>query len=103
MYRNGFKIMRENLKLMKQAGVKIAYATDSAGAITPAGCPHWELLDMIRSGMTPLEALRAATSVAAEIIGMPNLGKIEEGAIADIVLLRKNPLENIDAVKKWSQ
>ncbi len=95
----GSKYMRENLKNLKQAGVKIAYASDSAGAITPAGCPHWELLDMVRAGMTPLEALRAATSVAAEIIEMPNLGKLEEGCIADIVLLRRNPLENIDAVK----
>lgn len=96
--KTGSKIMRENLKKLVDAGVTIAYGTDSGGAMTPPGCPHWELIDMIRAGMTPLEALRSATSVAADVVGIPKLGRLEEGAIADIVLLRDNPLKNIEAV-----
>lgn len=94
--------MRENLKKMLSAGITIAYATDSAGAITPAGCPHWELLDMARAGMKPLEALRAATSAAADAIGLPGAGRLEPGKSADIVLLEKNPLDDLSHVAEVS-
>lgn len=92
------KIMSANLKNLLDAGVKIVYATDS-GIMTPSGVPHWELKDMVQAGMTNLDALKAATCVAADVIDMPELGRLEPNKIADIVLLRGNPLEKIETVK----
>jgi imidazolonepropionase-like amidohydrolase len=96
----GSKFMRENLKKLRDAGVTIVCATDSAGAITPAGCIYWEFLDMVRAGMTPLEALKTATCIAADVIGLSGLGRLKEGAIADIVLCEKNPLDDIENISK---
>ncbi len=96
----GSDFMRQNLSKLHDAGVKIVYGTDSGGAITPTGLPHWEMMDMVRAGMTPLEVLRSATSMAADVVGIPELGRLNEGAIADIVLLKENPLKNIGAVGK---
>ena len=57
---------------------------------------HWELWMLEQGGMTELEALRSATLMGAEYIGLDGeLGSIEEGKLADLVVLGKNPLENI--------
>lgn len=96
--KRGSTVMRKNLKLLFDAGVPIVNGTDSGGAITPTGCPHWELIDMVRAGLSPLDALRTATTTASRVINRPGLGVLEPGATADVVLLRANPLENIEAV-----
>ncbi|HEX7090327.1 MAG TPA: amidohydrolase family protein [Longimicrobiales bacterium] len=57
---------------------------------------HWELWMLVQGGMTPHEALRAATLHGAEYLGLDrDLGSIEPGKLADLVVLEKNPLENI--------
>jgi imidazolonepropionase-like amidohydrolase/Tol biopolymer transport system component len=57
---------------------------------------HWELWMLAQGGMTPMEALRCATLSGARYIGMDaDLGSIEPGKLADLVILGKNPLENI--------
>lgn len=57
---------------------------------------HWELWMLEQGGMTELEALRSATLMGAEYIGLDGeLGSIEEGKLADLVVLGANPLENI--------
>jgi imidazolonepropionase-like amidohydrolase/Tol biopolymer transport system component len=57
---------------------------------------HWELWSLARGGMTNHEALRAATLHGAEYLGLDrDLGSIETGKLADIVVLDRNPLENI--------
>ncbi len=57
---------------------------------------HWELWMFVQGGMTPLEALRAGTIDGARYLGMEkDLGSLEAGKLADIVVLEKNPLENI--------
>jgi len=89
--------MSTNLRKLMNAGGKIVFATDT-GIMSPPGCPSWELKDMVRAGMKPLETLKAATSIAADVIGMPELGRLESNKVADIVLLHKNPLENVEAV-----
>jgi Tol biopolymer transport system component/imidazolonepropionase-like amidohydrolase len=73
--------------------------------------PHWELWAMAGEGatgspeaMTPMQALRTATILAAEKIGFePDLGSIEPGKLADLVVLEGNPLEDIKATAraKW--
>ena len=57
---------------------------------------HWEIWMMEQGGMTPLEALRGATLHGASYLGMQDfIGSLESGKLADLVVLDKNPLENI--------
>jgi len=91
------KFMSANLKKLSEAGIKIVYATDS-GIMTPSGVPHWELKDMVQAGMSNLDALKAVTCIAADVIDRPELGRLAPNKIADIVILRANPLDNIAAI-----
>jgi Tol biopolymer transport system component len=57
---------------------------------------HWEMWMLASGGMTPLEVLRCATVNGSKIIGRPDdLGSIEPGKLADLVILDKNPLDDI--------
>lgn len=57
---------------------------------------HWELWMIQQGGMTPLEALRSATLSGAQYLGFDkDLGSLEAGKLADLIVLEKNPLDNI--------
>jgi imidazolonepropionase-like amidohydrolase/Tol biopolymer transport system component len=57
---------------------------------------HWELWMLQQGGMTPMEALRAATSDGARYLGLDGeIGTLEKGKLADLIVLDRNPLENI--------
>lgn len=88
---------------MNKAGVKMLAGTDPGGApyIFPAFSLHDELELFVESGLTPMEALQTATINAAECVGrLDSLGTIEEGKIADLILLEENPLLSIENTKK---
>jgi imidazolonepropionase-like amidohydrolase len=57
---------------------------------------------MVEWGMTPLQAIQAATINAADLFGMNEIGQIKEGFIADIIGVRVNPLENIRSLESVS-
>lgn len=83
--------------LMHQAGVPIGAGTDTPiGYAVPGYSLHSELEMLVRAGLPPLEALRAATVRPAEFFGVQRaLGTVEAGGLADLVLLSGNPLEDI--------
>lgn len=96
----GMTYMLRNLASLREAGVLLGAGTDSGGAITPCGKMIWELRAMQRAGFTPLEALRAATSDAARVIGQPELGLLAPGRPADVVVCDGNPAESLDALER---
>ena len=82
-----------------KARVKIALGTDAGGGAARHGRIAREAELMVECGMEPRDALIAATSSAAGLIGEGERGTIEEGKIADLVLLDADPLENIGALR----
>ena len=57
---------------------------------------HWELWMLQQGGLTPLEALRCATLYGAQYLGLDgDIGSIEPGKLADLIVMDKNPLDNI--------
>ena len=88
----------DDLRMMRQAGMRILAGTDFGAPLTIPGVDlHEELVMLVDElGMSPLEALRAATLHPAEFLGIADsLGTIAPGKLADLVLLDANPLENI--------
>ncbi|MBK3565088.1 amidohydrolase family protein [Streptomyces sp. MBT62] len=79
-----------------KAGVRMALGTD-APAI-PHGRGAQELIALVERGMTPLEALQAATVNAAELIDADDRGRIAEGLLADLIAVPGNPLEDISVM-----
>jgi imidazolonepropionase-like amidohydrolase len=89
------KIHEDTFRRALKAGVKIAFGTDIGGFDWHTN-PAIEFGLMVRFGMTPEQALRSATVVAAELLGMRDrLGTVETGKYADIVAVHGNPLEDI--------
>jgi imidazolonepropionase-like amidohydrolase len=76
-----------------ERGARIACGTD-APAI-PHGRNAKELIALVDRGMTPLQAIRAATTVAAELIDVDDRGRLEAGLLADIIAVPGNPLDDI--------
>jgi imidazolonepropionase-like amidohydrolase len=77
------------------AGVKVAMGTDAA--VGPHGRNLRELGEMVRCGMTPMQAIVASTQVPAELLRRTrDLGTLEAGKLADVVVVRGDPLADID-------
>ena len=91
---------RENVRRLRAAGVRILAGDDAASDLSPIGVSmHGELQLLTEAGLTPREALAAATSLSAEAFGIPERGRIAAGARADLVLVQGNPLEDITATR----
>src|SRR5215469_1155728 len=82
-------------------GVKVGYGTDAG--VYPHGMNAKDFAIMVRYGMSPVAALKSATSANAELLGLANqLGSIEEGKLADIVAMPGDALEDITATERVS-
>jgi len=90
---NGMK----NLKALQDAGVHIAFGTDSGAqpARVPGWAEHHELELMVRAGLTPMQALNAAGKGSAAMLGLKDRGTLEVGKKADFLVLDANPLDDI--------
>ena len=85
-------------KKLHEGGVTIAAGTDTPHL---AWALHWELEELVRSGMSPSEAIHAATGIAARVLGADaEIGTIEDGKWADLVILDADPLQDIQNTKK---
>jgi imidazolonepropionase-like amidohydrolase len=86
------EIHRSSFARAVEAGVKVAMGTDSG--VTPHGQNLRELALMVEGGMTPMQAIEATTRSAAELMGLSDeLGTLEPGKRADLVVLSGDPLE----------
>jgi imidazolonepropionase-like amidohydrolase len=91
------------VEAMHRAGVNILPGTDAPWLVVPGFSLHDELFLLVQAGLTPTDALRAATWDAAKFLGLQSsLGSVEAGKFADLVLLDANPLEDIRNTQKIS-
>ncbi len=92
-YDNGHILVSQSCKRLTDAGVKVNLGAH--GQLQGLGA-HWELWMLAQGGMTNMEALRAATLNGADYLGMADqIGSLEAGKLADLIVLDKNPLDNI--------
>ncbi|WP_412984554.1 amidohydrolase family protein [Pontimicrobium sp. IMCC45349] len=92
-YENGHILTSKTCKALTDKGVKVNLG---AHGQLQGLAAHWELWMLHQGGMTNMEALRAATLNGADYLGMSNdIGSLEVGKLADLIVLDKNPLENI--------
>ena len=88
------QIQRQNFKRAHEAGAAIVFGTDAG--IYPHGMNAIQFAYMVEWGMTPMEAIQAATSRAAFYMGWENqIGAVAPGMLADMVAVKGNPLEDI--------
>jgi len=91
----------KNLKVLSDAGITIAMGTDS-GVAGAGNVGRWqgyfeqvEMEMMNKAGMSPMKVIVASTGDAAKVMGLKNVGTLQAGNWADLVVLRANPLDNI--------
>lgn len=95
----GARIM--SFKAAIEAGVKIAMGTDAGTPFNKHGDNALELELMVKYGMPEIDALRTSTKEAAEALGLGGMiGSIEEGKVADIIIVKGNPLKDITVLRK---
>ena len=95
-YKQALEIAKKNLETLAGAGVKIAFGTDTGPPARFQGYfEHLELEQMVQAGLSPGQAIYAATGAAAAAIGQNHLGILKPGKKADFIVLNRNPLDDI--------
>ena len=96
-YKAALSQAQENLQTLSQAGVTIAMGTDTGPPTRFQGYfEHLELALMAEAGMSPIDILVSATGNAARCIGREDIGTLQNGRWADLVVLDKDPLESVE-------
>src|SRR5215813_7893932 len=92
------QLQRENFRKAFQAGAKMAFGTD--GGVYPHGDNAKQFAYMIQYGMTPMQAIQAATTSAADLLGWKDrVGTVEPGKYADLIAVTGDPLSDIRALE----
>lgn len=101
-YRRFYELGLRQTGRAHRAGVTVLAGTDAPDSFAfPGLALHDELEHLVQAGLSPLDALRAATVEPARFLGLEGrAGVIRPGARADVVLLRENPLDDINAVRE---
>jgi imidazolonepropionase-like amidohydrolase len=96
------RTQRESFRKAAQAGVKIAFGTDAG--VYPHGWNGKQFAKMVEWGLTPMQAIQAATVNAADLLGWSDrVGAIAPGLFADLVAVQGDPLQDITQLEhvKW--
>jgi len=92
------RLQRENFQKAFRAGAKMAFGTDAG--VYPHGDNAKQFFYMVKFGMTPAQAIHAATTNAADLIGRSkDVGSIEPGKYADIIAVSADPLQDVRALE----
>lgn len=89
---------RRSVQRFCDAGGRIAMGADTGTPFNPHGHNARELQYLVEAGLTPLQALRAGTAVAADLVRLPTRGRLRPGAMADLLLVAGDPTTDILAV-----
>lgn len=93
---NAYDSMYRVIPKAFQMGVQIATGTDAGADLVPHGCNALELELLTTIGMTPMQAIVAATQTSARLLDMADsIGTLEKGRLADLLVVNGNPLEDI--------
>jgi imidazolonepropionase-like amidohydrolase len=96
MYPGFLRTAEHNLKTLADAGVPYAFGTDSGPpGRFPGYFAHWEMELMVQAGLTPMQVITAATGSAARFLHAEDLGTLEKNKWADLIVLDKDPLDDI--------
>ena len=103
-YREAYPTAMANLKAVADAGIPIAFGTDTGPAGRFQGYfEHIETAEMAEAGLTAEQILRSATGDAAACLDLEGVGTLEPGKWADFIVLDENPLEDIAALRTISR
>ena len=95
------KVVAKSIQNSRKAGVKIVFGTDAGGFPWTEINQAQEFRHEVRLGMTPLEAIRSGTTVAAEMLGWQGkVGVIAPGAFADVIAVSGDPLKDVTVLEK---
>ena len=95
-YKIALETAKQNLKILAEAGIKIAFGTDSGPPARFQGYfEHLEMELMAEAGLNPMQIIVSATGDAANCLGFKDLGTLEIGKWADFMVLKENPLDDI--------
>jgi imidazolonepropionase-like amidohydrolase len=87
---------KKNFRKLVDSGVKYGFGTDSGPpGRFPGYFEHWEMELLVQAGLTPSQVIQAATKNSAEFLKAKDLGTLEKSKWADLVVLDKNPLDDI--------
>ncbi len=93
------QLQRDNFARAHRGGARIAFGTD--GGVYPHGDNALQFAYMVQYGMTPLEAIQAATIHAAELLGWPDrVGSLEPGYFADLIAVEGDPLADVRTLER---
>jgi imidazolonepropionase-like amidohydrolase len=93
------RLQRESFRRAVQAGVKLAFGTDAG--VYPHGWNGKQFAKMVEWGMTPMQAIQAATVNGADLLGWSDrIGSIQPGRFADLVAVDGDPLQNVSELER---
>jgi imidazolonepropionase-like amidohydrolase len=92
------QLQRDNFRKSLKAGVKMAFGTDAG--VCPYGTSGKQFAFMVKYGMTPMQAIQAATTNAADLLGhSKEVGSIKPGKSADLIAVSRDPLQDVSVLE----